>query len=139
MATIPQQVVGNPHEVMTLSNDETTRKYVNVVCKDTDILLISNKIDKSLREVGEILHLNDEEIKKITDLDGDHYKQIYSAFLAWSDKSRKPTWGELAQCLSTDQELYQTVTGYLKDCPPRIEGIKTTKTKLMFNDYFLSF
>ena len=123
MAVVPQQVQGSPHEAMNLSNDEKTRKYVNVVCQDTELLLISSKVSTSLREVCEILKLDESEMKKIVGQEGDDCNKVYSAFVAWKDKCKMATWGELAQCISANHDLFQIVFDHLVISPPRIEGM----------------
>ena len=120
----PRQVEGQATEELILSNNETTREFVNVVCKDTDLLLISNRVQQSVREVCLCLGLEEPETKEIEGRDCDNSIKIYSALMSWSEKlsERKMcTWGELTQQFASfnDPTILETVKDYLITCPPR--------------------
>ena len=123
----PEQAVG-AHEPMVLSDNDQTKKFINVVCKDTDLLLLSDRVQNSVREVGGCLGLEEGEMEEIENRDCAHSVKIYSAFMAWNEKNqtedRTFTWGELTRCLTTSRkyDFLETVTNFLVTCPPRIEG-----------------
>ena len=117
----PQQVQGDIHQVMNLSENESTRQYVNVVCQDTDLFMISHKVKSNIHDVCECLGLEESKIEEIESLDTDQSSKVYSAFMAWSEKQERGTWGEFTQRLSAlnDAELWCSVTEYLVTCRPR--------------------
>lgn len=122
---------GRPREAsqqqaIILSEDEETKQFVNIVCKDTDLLNISVIIQKSVRDVCIRLGLGEASTKEIENQDYDNAYKIYRALIAWSEKddSRLCTWGELMECLSTfdDPGVLECVKDYLRDCQPRERG-----------------
>ena len=117
----PQQAQRDVHQAMNLSNNEKTRQYVNIVCQDTDLFLISHKVQSNIREVCVCLGLEKSEMDEIESQDTDQSMKIYCAFMAWSEMKERGTWGELTQCLSTlnDPELWKSVTEYLETTRPR--------------------
>ena len=124
----PEQAVRQSHKPMVLSDNEQTRQFINVVCKDTDLLLISDKVQKRVHEVGKCLGLEEGEVEEIEQQDCNKTMKLYSAFMAWSEKyqteDRVCTWGELTRCLATshEYEILEMVVDFLVTCPPRIEG-----------------
>lgn len=98
-------------------------KYENVVCTDNDLLFISNTVSRSCTEVCETLKLSVNVVQEIEEMDVDDYKKIYLAFIAWCEKRENATWGELAKTICNDGVILQTVTKFLAEYPPRIEGM----------------
>ena len=117
----PQQAQGDVDQAMNLSDNESTKQYVNVVCQDTDLFMISHKVQSNVRDVCVCLGLEESKIAEIESQDTDQSSKVYGAFMAWSEKQERGTWGELTQCLSAlkDAELWQSVTEYLVTCRPR--------------------
>ena len=117
----PQQAQTDVHQPMNLSDNERTRQYVNIVCQDTDLFLISHKVQSNIRDVCVCLGLEESKMDEIESQDTDQSTKIYCAFMAWSEMQERGTWGELTQCLSTlnDPELWQSVTDYLETTRPR--------------------
>ena len=96
-------------------------EFYDFVCHDADLLVISDKVQNSVREVVECLHLEETRREVIETSDSDHSKKIYCAFLAWSDQEKeKAVWGELIRCLDTlnDPKLLESVSDYLVTSPP---------------------
>ena len=96
--------------------------FYHFVCRDTDLLVISDIVQKSVHEVCECLNLDETRREGIETSDSDHSKKIYHAFVAWSDQEKeKAIWGELMKCLDTlsDPKLSKSVREYLKTYPPR--------------------
>ena len=116
---IPQQSQGI--QAMNLNDNEITKQYFNIVCQDTDLFLISHKVQNNIRDVCTCLGLEESKIDEMESQDTDQPTKIYCAFLAWSEMQERGTWGELTQCLSTlnDHELWQSVTEYLETSRPR--------------------
>ena len=102
---------------------EIPQKYKNVICKDNDLLFVSSEVQQSLTEVCKTLKLEPNVVKNIEKQDMDGYKKIYCAFIAWCEKSKRATWGKLAETISDDEEMLQIVINYLTRYPPRVEGM----------------
>ena len=117
----PEQAQADAHQPMNISDDEATRDYVNVVCRDTDLLIISHKVKSSTRDVYACLDLEESKIREIEEESCDQSIKVYNAFMAWSDKAANGTWGHLTHCLSTlnDRELLEGVREYLIESRPR--------------------
>ena len=101
--------------------NQDVEQFYHFVCHDTDFLVISDKVQSSVREVVECLHLEETRREGIETSDSGHSKKIYSAFLAWSDQEKeKAVWGELIKCLETlnDPKLLESVREYLSTYPP---------------------
>lgn len=102
-------------------------EFYNFVCQDTDLLIISTKVQNTLREVCDCLDLDKTMADEIEMADDDPSKKIYRAFMTWSEKQQeKATWGELMERLGKlkDPELAEGVKDYLVSSPPRKEGGK---------------
>ena len=96
-------------------------EFYDFVCYDMDLLVISNKVQNSVREVVECLHLDKTRREGIETSGNDRSKKIYHAFIAWSDQEKeKAVWGELIKCLDTlnDPKLSESVRAYLVSSPP---------------------
>jgi hypothetical protein len=108
-------------QAMNFNDNEITRQYFNIVCQDTDLFLISHKVQNNIRDVCTCLGLEESTIDEIESQNTDQPTKIYCAFLAWSVQQERGTWGELTRCLSTlnDPELCQSVTEYLETSRPR--------------------
>ena len=103
------------------SMSQNVEELYNFVCRDTDLLVISNKVQSSVRDVVECLHLEETRREGIETSDNDDSKKIYSAFMAWSEQEKeKAVWGELIRCLNTlkDHKLSESVKEYLVTSPP---------------------
>ena len=101
-----------------MSQDKEIYKFV---CRDEDLLIISDLVQNSVREVCDCLHLDETRRERIETSDSDHSKKIYSAFIAWSDQEKeKAVWGELIERLYTlnDPNLSESVSAYLVTSPP---------------------
>lgn len=104
-----------------MSQDEFKDELYHFVCQDTDLLVISDKVENSVREVCDCLHLDEEKRQMIETSENGHSKKVYSAFLAWSDQEKeRAVWGELMKCLKTlnDPNLSDSVREYLVTSPP---------------------
>ena len=91
------------------------------MCQDTDLLVISDKVQCSIHEVVECLHLEETRREGIETSDSSHSKKIYNAFMAWSEqKKERAVWGELIKCLDTlnDPKPSESVREYLVTSPP---------------------
>ena len=128
---IPQQSQGI--QAMNFNENEITRQYFNIVCQDTDLFLISHKVQNNIRDVCTCLGLEESTIDEIESQNTDQPTKIYCAFLAWSVQQERGTWGELTRCLSTlnDPELCQSVTEYLETSRPR-EGRGTNASIYLY-------
>ena len=96
-------------------------EFYDFVCRDTDLLVISDKVQNSVREVVECLHLDETRREGVETSNSDHSKKIYRAFIAWSDQEKeKAIWGELIKCLDNlnDPKLSESVRDYLVSSPP---------------------
>ena len=107
------------------SMSQDVEEFYHFVCHDTDLLVISDKVQTStsveLRELVECLHLEETRREGIETSDTGRSKKIYSAFVAWSDQEKeKAVWGELIKRLNTlnDPKLSECVREYLVTSPP---------------------